>query len=170
MLLGVSERMVRNYVKDKALPCKEDGRGRRFCWPDVLEWYVAYRAEMTGSDGSQEAESGEPEDETLDQATCRKTIAEADLKELELAKQRGLVVAISDVQQSIADIAKSIQTKILGLPSKLLGRIFGMKDRNALKQILDSECRQLCHELLQVGQGFDASPSADGDDPARDEE
>lgn len=151
-LLGVSDRMVRNYVKDKGLPCKGDGRSRLFVWRDVLEWYVQYRLEMAGSRGNEQQAPEGDEGETLDQALCRKTIAEADLKELQLAKERALVVSVADVERNIADVGKSIQTKILGFPTKLVGRVFGMKDRNALKAVLDSEARQICQELVQLGQ------------------
>src|SRR5262245_3627135 len=97
-LLGVSARQVRNLVKDKGLPSRDDPRGRRFVWPDVLEWYVKYRTEMRGSRGNgsatEESQPEEQDQETLEQATTRKTIAEANLKELELATKRGQVVAV----------------------------------------------------------------------------
>jgi len=172
MLLGVSSRMIRNYVRDKDLPSKEDGRGRRFNWPDVLEWYVRYRAEMSGSDGSEAEESGgegdEWQTETMEQAELRKTIAEADLKELELARGRGQVVAIQDVQRTMANLAKAIQTKILAWPSKLAMKMAG-KPREQIRAILDHDARQICHELATIQAkpiepGQDSEGQEDGND------
>jgi phage terminase Nu1 subunit (DNA packaging protein) len=160
-LLGVTDRQIRNYIKEKKMPCIGDGRGRRFVWRDVLEWYVSYRMELSGNGGSEDPELAEDGKETMTAALTRKTIAEADLKELQLARERGLVVAVQDVKANIADVAKGIQTKLLGLPSKLVGRIFGMKDKSALKQVLDSECNQLCQELAQIGK---LEPTGAGDD------
>jgi hypothetical protein len=51
-LLEASERMVRNYIKDNGLPCSGDGRGQRFVWAYVCEWYVKYRIELAGSRGN----------------------------------------------------------------------------------------------------------------------
>lgn len=147
-LLGVTARQVRNWVKDKGLPSRDDARGRRFIWRDTLEWYVSYRAEKDGSRGSQAPpEPAADETESLEEATTRKTIAEADLKELELATKRGEVVAIADAERTIATIAKNIQQKLLAVASKLTSRLVGTTDRNRINAILDGEMRSLCAEL-----------------------
>jgi len=147
-LLGVSDRMVRIYLTEKGMPCKGDGRGRRFVWADVLEWYVAYRLEMAGNDGRQAARQAGEED--LEQATTRKTIAEADLKELELASKRGEVVAVADIEAAIAKVSKNIQQKLLAVPAKLTSRLVGTTDRNRINAVLDVEMRNLCSELSTI--------------------
>jgi excisionase family DNA binding protein len=52
-LLGVSRRMVRNYVARNGLPCVGVGRSRRFVWLEVLEWYLVYRVEIAQRGGKQ---------------------------------------------------------------------------------------------------------------------
>ncbi|MBB5057468.1 DNA-binding transcriptional MerR regulator [Granulicella aggregans] len=51
--LGVSTRQVRNYLKNDSLPHIGDGRGRRFEWLKVLEWYLLYRVAISGTGGNQ---------------------------------------------------------------------------------------------------------------------
>ena len=153
-LLGVTARQVRNWVKDKGLPSKDDPRGRRFKWRETLEWYIVYRTEKDGSRGSQpqppSQESAAVPDETLEQATTRKTIAEANLKELELATKRGQVVAIVDAQHAIEVASKAIQQKLLSVPAKLTGRLMGVADRNRIHAILEVEMKQQCTELAGI--------------------
>lgn len=155
-LLDVSDRQVRNYVKDKGLPSFDDGRGRRFVWAEVLAWYVRFCAERAGSRGSQEPAPDADQKESFEAASTRKTIAEADLKELQLARERGQVVAIGDAQRMLANLAKAMQTKILSWPTKMAGRLVGLKEREQYRHVLDREARQLCHDLSTLN----AKPAA----------
>lgn len=52
-LLGVTERMIRNYVKSQEMPCIGRGKARRFNWPEVLEWYLGYRVRIADRGGRQ---------------------------------------------------------------------------------------------------------------------
>lgn len=153
-LLGVTARQVRNWVKDKGLPSKDDPRGRRFIWRDTLEWYIVYRTEKDGSRGNQPTAATPATDpdqvESLEQATTRKTIAEANLKELDLATKRGQVVAIADAQLAIEVVSKNVQQKLLSVPAKLTGRLMGVADRNRIHAILEVEMKQQCTELAGI--------------------
>lgn len=159
-LLGVTDRQVRNYVKHKGLPCKDDGRTRRFIWKEVLDWYVLARMEMSGSRGNPEPDPEDDDTEDLTAATTRKTIAEADLKELELASKRNQVVSVADVQRTLANLSKAMQTKILSWPTKLATRLMGLKEREQIRHVLDREARQLCHDLSAIhAKPLDSEPT-----------
>ena len=149
-LLGVSERMVRNYIKDNGLPCTGDGRGRRFVWADVREWFVKYRIELAGSRGNLGSQIPVVSEETLEEAILRKTKAEADLKELQLAKERGQVASIADVEKAIAASTIVAQTQILAVPSRLASRLLGMDDYKRVVAILEGEMRQLLSNLATI--------------------
>lgn len=112
-LLSLTVRQVRNLINDKGLPAKSESRGFTLDWPTTLEWYVRYRSgQKVGNRGNLGDENGltEPDEplETLDQAILRKTKAEADLKELQLARERGEVAAIGDVERVLTSANKSI--------------------------------------------------------------
>jgi phage terminase Nu1 subunit (DNA packaging protein) len=151
LLLGVSGRMVRNYIKNNNLTCVGDGRGRRFIWSDVREWYVSYRIERDGSRGNEGCQIPEDDTENMEEASLRKLKAEADLKELELATKRGEVVAIEDVKRSVENVAASLKSAILAMPSKLATRLVGIKDKRAVNDVLTGEAEELCRKLQHVG-------------------
>jgi excisionase family DNA binding protein len=169
-LLLVTDRTVRNWLKDKAMPSTSDERGRRFVWADVLPWYVKMRAEEDGNARKSllnwpTAEPARPpEDDEIHkeharvgllrktgaEALLRKTIAEADLKELELGERRRQVVAVEDVSRVMQDTAKNLQIEILGWPTLMIGRIYGVRDRNQLFSLLTTSARDLCTRLAGV--------------------
>lgn len=155
-LLSVTEKSVRNWMNQKGLPFKDGQRGRVLHWPTVLEWYVSFRADEGGSNGKKASAVANdvnltPE-ETYEQALKRKVTAEADRLELKLAQERGQVVAVQDVEKSIAKVSTSLKSAILGLPAKLSTRLYGVRDRNQLRAILDAEARELCIKLATIGQ------------------
>jgi hypothetical protein len=144
--------MVANYIKDKGLPCEGSGRSRRFRWSEVREWFIRYRLELELKAGNAGSEAVlELSSESFDEALRRKTIAEAELKELELATKRGLVVAVVDVERNIANVSNALRTKILGWPTKMVGRILGIREKTQLFAVLTNSARELCLELAAVG-------------------
>ena len=151
-LLGVSDRGVRKWIKEKGLPAKSDPRGFALDWPSVLQWYVDYRlAENAGTSGTRKPGTAPDEPlETMEAALARKTRAEADLKELQLARERGEVAAISDVERVLASANKSIQTLMLALPSSLAPQLIGLADRAKIYAVIDRGVRATLGNLASI--------------------
>ncbi len=120
-----------------------------------------------GKSGNRPAENPpeEPE-ETLDEAILRKTKAEADLKELQLARERGEVAAIGDVERVLTGANKSIQTRVLAMPASLATQLLGIDDRTRIFNVLDRSCRDLLTNLASI----DAVREARTAQPETDEE
>jgi phage terminase Nu1 subunit (DNA packaging protein) len=150
LLLGVSERMVRNYIKDNGLQCVGDGKARRFVGREVVAWFGSYRVEMDGNGGNGAPSVSSSEPETIDDATLRKTKAEADLKELQLARERGQVGSIANMEKRLTSANKVTQTQILAVPSRLAGRLLGLSDYSRAVAILEAEMRQLLSNLATI--------------------
>ena len=68
-----------------------------------------------------------------------------------MAQERGQVVAVTDVEKSVAAVATALKQAILGMPAKLVTRLYGVRDKNAIRAILDSEARDLCIKLATIG-------------------
>jgi excisionase family DNA binding protein len=151
-LLNLTDRQIRNLIKDKGLPAKADPRGYTLDWYAVLAWYVDYKSSLNGGNGGNRAPKHPSEEpaETLDEAILRKTVADADLKELELARERGQVAAIEDVERVLTGANKSIQTRILAMPASLAPQLLGLDDRNRVFTVLDRYCRDLLTNLASI--------------------
>jgi excisionase family DNA binding protein len=153
-LFGVESRTVRKWVTEKGLPIKGSGKRRFFDWHEALAWYVKYRLEEIGTIGTGTARNGpdspETPEETYDDALARKTRAEADLKELQLARERSEVAAIGDVERALSSANKATQTLILAFPSRLATQLLGLDDRSKINAVLQRECNSLLGNLATI--------------------
>jgi hypothetical protein len=165
-LLSLTPRQVRNLIDDKGLPANRDPRGFALDWPTTLEWYVGYRSGQKVGNRGNPGPGNPPEDplETYEQALARKTRAEADLKELQLARERGEVAAIQDVEHVLTNANKSIQTRVLAMPASLAPQLLGIEDRTRIFTVLDRSCRDLLTNLASI-QAVRESRTAQAEDP-----
>lgn len=153
-LLGVTARQVRNWILEKGLPARDGNRGRILNWPETLTWFVAYRIAESGNSGNGRPHSAqnspeEPE-ETYDHALTRKVIGEADLVELKLARERGQVASISDVEKVLSAANSSTRTLIQAFPATLAPQLLGLEDRAAIFTLLQRECNQLLGNIATM--------------------
>lgn len=154
-LLPLKERQIRNLIKDKGLPARSDPRGFMLDWSSTLEWYVQYRiAQKVGNGGNPgpKVGSNHPDmpQEPINEALLRKTVAEADLKELQLARERGQVAAIADVERVLMAANKTIQTRVLALPASVAPQLIGLEDRARIDAILMRTCRDVLTNLATL--------------------
>lgn len=172
-LLPVSARQVRNWIKEKGLPARDSERGKILNWHETLDWYITHIAGFSGNRGNRSGQSSEnlPEsdEETYEEALTRKTRAEADLKQLILARQRAEVVAISDVERAVARSNKSIQTLIQAFPAALAPQLLGMDDRAKVFALLQRECNALLTNLTAIDAIVEAEVVEDADDAEAEE-
>lgn len=167
-LLGVTDRAVRKWVQEKDLPCIEGLGIKTFSWPAILAWRekaIREDAGRRGTSGKFSPGTAPPADsESYEDALARKTRAEADLKELQLAKERGQVAAIGDVEKVLAASTKATQTQILALPSRLGPRILGIEDLARAVAIVKSEVAGLLSNLATIDAIREASGIDGGDE------
>ena len=175
-LLGVTTRQVSNYCKQRDLPSHGEGRQRTFVWKEVLAWWVDYQVSLgrhAGSGGSHTASDDEATSvPDIKHSTARKEKALADMKEIDLQKRLGQVVAMDDVARILQDVAKGLQTEILGLPSKLVEQILVLRDRNDLFVFLTDESRALCTRLatLRIGSADEIAEALESEEHPEDDE
>ena len=58
---------------------------------------------------------------------------------------------ISLIERNIANVSNALRTKILGWPTKMVGRILGIREKTQLFAVLTNSARELCMELAAVG-------------------
>lgn len=153
-LLSVKERRLRDYVQ-MGMPSKQVGRVRTFNWPDVLAWYVEYKAAAlespAPSNPDSEDDATDDKKEDIRQANLRKTRAEADLKQLALMRQRGQVIVISDAKVRLERMLGNLRAKLLGMAPKLANRLEGERERTAREAAIKDEMESLCREISTGG-------------------
>lgn len=166
-MFGVSEKTIRNWMNDNGLPCSGSGRGRTIDAAKAIQWHHEYTAGKSGNGGrNPPAAPAEVAIETIDQAMLRKTVAEADLKELQLAKERGQVAAIGDVEKLLSVSNLAVQTQLLAVPSRLATQMLGIEEHGRAVIVLEAEMRQVLSNLASIDAVREAAGIAHGADAA----
>jgi len=149
--VGVSEKTVRNWMNNNGLPFTDAGRSRVIDSVAAIKWYVSYCGGSGGNSVKNHPLESQPEDaESYEDALARKTRAEADLKELQLAERRGAVASIEDVEKAVSAANIATRTQIEALPSKLATQLVGVEDRNTVQRVLQREMTQLLTNLATI--------------------
>jgi phage terminase Nu1 subunit (DNA packaging protein) len=164
--LGVTKQTVYNWLKNDGLPCSDAGKSKTVRLRDLLDWYaISAKREAVKSVKSTPSDTPAEVDESYEEALCRKTKAEANLKELQLARARGQVASIADVEKVLNASVKATQTQVLAVPSRLATRILGLEDHAKAVAILSGEMNQLLTNLADIDAFRDAAHlAADEDD------
>ncbi len=76
--------------------------------------------------------------------------AQADLKEVTLAKERGEIMTLDEVKNIWSKLILAFKGKILILPTKLPSRIAACQNQNEVRELLDEACRECLTELNQM--------------------
>ena len=160
--LGVTKQTVYNWLRVEDLPCKDTPRGKIIKLRDLVDWHVK-RVER---EPVKPVKSPLPEEpigppETYDAALARKTRADADLQELRLAKARGEVVAVADLERILAAANKALQTQMLAMPSNLADRVLGMDEVSQIRAVITAEVHAVLTNVASIDAVREASASAE---------
>jgi hypothetical protein len=114
-------------------------QGMPHTWPDCMRWREAQLREQ----GRREVS---PTDES--EARARKLAAEAALAEIELARARGEVVPVADVERELGQVLDGLRARVLALPGKYAPRL-GLPIAQAQAR-LEEIGRELMAELAET--------------------
>jgi phage terminase Nu1 subunit (DNA packaging protein) len=153
-IFGVSLTTVDHWTRAGA-PHDSSGSGPKFNTAEVVDWRVAQAVEK--------ATEAAPADQTLDEARRRKTQAEAELAEIELAEKRGQVVQIGEAAKLVAEEYTAVRSRLLAIPNKLAPQIAVESDRAACHALLSGVINEALNELVGAVGGGDAPGADDGE-------
>jgi phage terminase Nu1 subunit (DNA packaging protein) len=75
--------------------------------------------------------------------------ADADLREMELAKERGLMVAIPDIESMLTDLVLTTKARILAIPPRLAPELVGEMSRVMIQAKLERACKEALSYLAK---------------------
>jgi phage terminase Nu1 subunit (DNA packaging protein) len=68
--------------------------------------------------------------------------ADADLREMELAKERGLLVALPDLEAKLTDLVLTTKARIMAIPPRLAPELVGETSRVMIQAKLEKACKE----------------------------
>lgn len=126
-LSGLSARRIRQLVEAGRLT--KAGRNRY----QLSEVFMALVEELAGGDKSAE----------LTAARVRKVNADADRAELELAKAKGEVAPVADMQSVWASRCVIIRQNMMQLPARVVSQLINEPDERRFKAVLRGEIEEV---------------------------
>lgn len=151
-LLGVNRSTVTTWL-GQGCPFVEradraQGKEWKLSLPDVVGWLRKRDVDQAIGDTSKL---------DIDEARRRKIAAEAALAELELAKQRGEVVAISVVEDVVGEQLSACRARLIAWPTKCGPLVAPITDVTECTAILDRIMREAADELVGYATGIEGA-------------
>jgi phage terminase Nu1 subunit (DNA packaging protein) len=142
--LNLQRRRVQQLVKE-GMP--REARGEYDAVKCML-WYIRYlqaaieRRSVRTPEGSF---AGEREERV------RLLRAHADLREIQLAKERGSLVSIADVEQSLTDLVLTTKATIMSIAPRIAPELVGETSRIMIQTKLERACKEALSYLARQG-------------------
>lgn len=134
--LKITPRRVQQLVAE-GLP--REARGR-YDVDQVLDWYIARLEKQIAGQSDEEGSL------TYNKERARDRAAAADLKEIQLAKERRLLIAIPDMEKAMTDLVVSTKAAILAVPGRVSLSLVG-SDAGAIHEKLQHELEEALSKL-----------------------
>jgi phage terminase Nu1 subunit (DNA packaging protein) len=141
--LNLTESRVAQLVKE-GMP--KEGRGQYDAVKCML-WYIRYlqqaleKRSVPTLDGGYVGEREE---------RVRLLRADADLREMELAKERSLVISIADYERTLADLILTTKARIMAIPPRLAPELVGETSRVMIQAKLEKACKESLSYLARM--------------------
>ena len=158
---GVDERTVRKFADDEGMP--KAGRNQ-YDLHACARWYIAHLRVLVRSRSTPD-DPRSPVSWSLERA--RATRAQADLREIDLAKARGELLPVDDAVRIWEESLSRIRARFMALIASSAVRAVGLRSVPEATALLEEIVHQALSEIVAVGEEIDAgSGEGNGSEPA----
>lgn len=146
--MGVTRQTATAWLNDGMPYVQKADRGNAIPWvfdtADVRIWREKIAQEKIEQKyRSKITEAGEMD---IEEAKRREAVAKAQLAEIDLAKERGLLVNIDDMLREMGRALANARAQLLSIPNRVAGTL-AFKDEKEITQILEEENNTILEEL-----------------------
>ena len=110
----------------------------------VLDWYIARLERQLAGDGD------DPGGINYLQEQARDRAATADLKELKLARERGNLVSIIDVEKQMTDLVGATKARLMAVPARLAPDLIGETSRVMIQAKIEKAQKEALQHLAAI--------------------
>lgn len=82
--------------------------------------------------------------------------ADADLREMELARERSLVISIADYERTLADLILTTKARVMAIPPRVAPEIVGQTSRVMAQALIEKACKEALAYLAKAENYKDA--------------
>lgn len=147
-ILGLTTRQVRN-LEAAGIPHRAEGNTKLYPLPGAVQWY---------RDRAVETALAEAQSTDYDEAKAREMKARADKAELEVARLRGELIHVDDLEALLSAPLSQMRARLLALPGRIAGAL-PMQPADAL-ELIEPIVYEFMEELAEDGDDDDAAEAA----------
>lgn len=155
--LHLGDRRVQQLARE-GLPKASRGR---YNVEACRSWYIRYLQKKLAEKALPDPDGGLT---ATTEVRHRLLSMEAEIRQLDLAEKRGVLISIEKVGKDLAGLVLEIKTRLLAVPPRLAGEVIGEKE---IVVIQDKIERALHEALIQLSQFNVETLRASGPVPAR---
>ena len=156
-LTGYSSKQITRWLTESDIPHRREANEIFFPWPAARAWLHRYLEEK----GKRAAQ---PIDK--DNAFQRKSIAEAELIEIELAKARGELLPVASHEKLLADAFARVRARLSNLAPRAAGVVLGattIQEAQAKIQPVIDEIFEELRDTTDIPEQLEEDSGDDGD-------
>lgn len=127
----------------------------RYDFQKAVLWYVCFLQDAIQKNKSMISEGKFAGVQT---ERARKLRADAELKEIELAEQRGQLVAIPDVVKVFVDLVHMTKARVLATPPRIASAVLGETSQIMIQAIVEKQLKEALNELADDGANYKVEP------------
>lgn len=113
LILGLTTRQIRN-LEAAGMPHRAEGNRKLYPLPDAVHWY---------RDRAVESALAEAQVTDYEEAKAREMKARADRAELEVARMRGELIHVNDLEALFTAPLAQMRARLLALPGRIAGAL-----------------------------------------------
>jgi len=142
--LNLTETRIQQLVKE-GMP--KEARGQ-YDPIKCAHWYIRYLQSALEKKSLPTPEGGYAGER---EERVRLVRAEADLKEMELAKERSLLVPIPEIEKAIADLVLTTKARMMAIPPRVAPDLVGETSRVMIQAKLEKAIKEALAYLAKAG-------------------
>jgi phage terminase Nu1 subunit (DNA packaging protein) len=143
-LLNLDKRRVQQLVEE-GMP--REARGQ-YDPVKCMLWYIRYLQSVIEKKSVPTLDGGFVGER---EERVRLLRAHADLREIELAKERALLMAIPDVEAMLTDLKVTTTARIMAIPPRLAPELMGETSRVMIQAKIEKACKESLSYLAKAG-------------------
>lgn len=177
-ILGISHPTVTAWVREGMPYTREGSRSAEweFETRPAIEWMAANKLSLKDkrlAKGKSGAGADDDAPETIEEAERRKMVANADKAEVQVAKEAGILVPISEVANVVAEEHARVRARLLTIPNESRPAVstYLAEDREAAEQLLAAIEETILEALSEIrswapgAEEPQAEPEPEDDEP-----
>lgn len=119
--LGVTEKSITSWIKQRPeFPSRVRGRNRTFPLGKCIRWYVNFKLE---EQSNRQRKQKTDDKNGPDTPAYRKALADAELAELEVAKQLRTLVPEEEFVEALTEVCEQLRAAVRGMRSRHAARM-----------------------------------------------